>query len=93
MKLDACNSDGQDQPVTSFHILPDRLDALAWWADMLHEGHDDGFLSVDGASEYLSTTPKAIRRKVERGQIPHHRAGGRVLFNKAELRAWVERGG
>jgi excisionase family DNA binding protein len=77
----------------SFHVTADGFDTFAWWADRLNKNHSDGYLNVDGAAEYLAMTPKAIRRKVERGQIPHHRAGGRVLFDKAELRAWVERGG
>lgn len=62
-------------------------------ADLLREGRDDGFLDVLGAAEYLSTTPKAVYHLVERGRLPHRRAGGRLLFGRAELRGWVERGG
>jgi len=73
-------------PPEQFEVLAVRI------ADLLREGRDDGFLDVDGAAEYLSTTPKAIYRLVERRRIPHHRAGGRLLFDRAELRADVERG-
>ena len=74
-------------------LPPDQFEALAQRvAAVLAEGRDDGFLDVAGAAEYLATTRKAIYRQVERRSIPHHRAGGRLLFDRAELRAWVERG-
>jgi excisionase family DNA binding protein len=54
---------------------------------------DPGFLDVNGAAEYLSSTPGAIRQLVNRGAIPVHRAPtGRLLFDRDELRAWVESG-
>jgi excisionase family DNA binding protein len=61
-------------------------------SERLEESRDDGFLDVPGAARYLSTTAKAIYALVERRQLPHNRAGGRLLFDRAELRAWVERG-
>jgi excisionase family DNA binding protein len=61
-------------------------------SERLEESRDDGFLDVPGAAQYLSTTAKAIYALVERQQLPHNRAGGRLLFDRAELRAWVERG-
>jgi len=73
--------------------MPEQFEALARRvAALIEEGRDDGFLDVEGAAAYLCTTPAAIQRKVARGQIPHHRAGGRVLFNRRELRDWVEAG-
>ena len=75
-------------------LTPDQLELLAQRvAAILDDRRDAGFLDVDGAAEFLSTTPKAIYHQVERGRLPHHRAGGRLLFDRAELRAWVERGG
>jgi excisionase family DNA binding protein len=75
-------------------LPPDELDALALRvAELLDERHDDGFLDVDGAAAFLDLSRKAVYRLVERHQLPHHRAGGRLLFDRAELRAWVERGG
>jgi excisionase family DNA binding protein len=61
-------------------------------SERLQESRDDGLLDVPGAAQYLSTTAKAIYALVERHKLPHHRAGGRLLFDRAELRAWVERG-
>jgi excisionase family DNA binding protein len=48
------------------------------------------WLTVAGAAAYLATTKDAIRGHVKRGQIPCHRgAAGRILFDRAELDAWV----
>ena len=75
-------------------LSPEQLEALAWRVADLHERQrDGGFLDVDGAAAYLATTPKAVYHLVERNTLPHYRAGGRLLFERAELRAWVERGG
>jgi excisionase family DNA binding protein len=75
-------------------ILPqEQVEALARRvAALIEEGRDDGFLDVEDAAKFLAVTPAAVRRKVERRTIPHHRAGGRVLFDRRELRAWVEEG-
>ncbi len=75
-------------------MAPDEFEALALRvAELLDERHDDGFLDVDGAAAFLDLSRKAVYRLVERHQLPHRRAGGRLLFDRAELRAWVERGG
>ena len=61
-------------------------------SERLEESRDDGFLDVPGAAQYLSTTAKAIYALVERHKLPHNRAGGRLLFDKSELRVWVRQG-
>jgi excisionase family DNA binding protein len=61
-------------------------------ADLLEVRRDEGFLDVDGAAEFLGLSRKAVYHLVERRKLPHHRAGGRLLFERAELRRWVERG-
>ena len=82
-----------DALVLTVTLAPEQLDVLAAHvANFLHEGRDDGFLDVAGAAAYLSTTPKAVYHQVERGRLPYRRVGGRLLFDRAELRAWVERG-
>jgi excisionase family DNA binding protein len=74
-------------------LPPEQFEALAVRvAELISDGRDDGFLDVPGAAEYLCTTPKAVYHLVERQRVPHHRAGGRLLFDRADLRAWVERG-
>ena len=72
-------------------LTPEQERALAVLvAERLRAEHDEGFLDVRGAAKYLSLTPKAIYALVERQKLPHHRAGGRLLFDPRELRAWVE---
>ncbi len=47
---------GDDRGATlTLTLPPDQLEALAWRvAELLREGHDDGFLDVEGAAEFLS---------------------------------------
>jgi len=85
--------DVKREPLTFAGTLtPEQEDALVQRVlERLQERRDEGFLDVRGAAEYLSTTPKAIYALVERQKLPHNRAGGRLLFDCRELRAWVER--
>jgi hypothetical protein len=55
--------------------------------------HEDGFLDVDGAADFLATTANAVRALVKSERIPVHRTpAGRLLFDRDELRAWVMSG-
>jgi excisionase family DNA binding protein len=48
------------------------------------------WLTVADAAAYLKTSEDAIRGHVKRSRIPFHRgAAGRILFDRAELDAWV----
>lgn len=49
-------------------------------------------LYVAGAASYLGCSEKAVRRRVERGLLPHRRlgAGGRICFLKSELLSFIE---
>jgi excisionase family DNA binding protein len=49
------------------------------------------YLTVDAAAEYLSLTPKAVRRMIERGDIPHYRVGARLRFDVTDLDAWMRK--
>ena len=83
----------QDYGPFTVVLSPDQFEALAQRvADLLQERRDEGFTNVDGAAGFLATTPKAIYHLVERKKLPHHRKGGRLLFDRAALRAWVELG-
>jgi excisionase family DNA binding protein len=87
------HSDAQLFPLT-VALAPDQLEVLASRvADVLERRRDDGFIDVDGATAYLSISRASIYHLVERDRLPHHRVGGRLLFGRRELRAWVERGG
>jgi excisionase family DNA binding protein len=86
------DADLEREPFT-LTLTSEQEDALVQRVSERLEGsRDDGFLDVPGAAQYLSTTAKAIYALVERQQLPHHRAGGRLLFDRAELRAWVRQG-
>jgi helix-turn-helix protein len=50
------------------------------------------WLNVESTAEYLDTTAEAVRGLVKREQgngFPVHRRGGRLLFDRGELDAWV----
>jgi excisionase family DNA binding protein len=81
----------QEHVPLTLALPPEQFEALARLvAESLHDDRDDGFLDVRGAAQYLSLTPKAVYALVERQKLPYHRAGGRLLFDPRELRAWVE---
>ena len=46
-------------------------------------------LDVQGASEYLGTAPRFIRRVVFERRIPHYKVGGRLRFNRRDLDTYV----
>jgi hypothetical protein len=79
----------------SVTLPPEQFETLARRvAEVLEERRDDGFLNVEGAAMFLGgCSRKAVYHLVERGRIGARRLGGRLLFDPAELRADVERGG
>lgn len=58
--------------------------------DLLKEEQEDGFLDVDGAATFLTTTRSGIYHLVERKKLRAHRGTGRLLFKRAELQAAAE---
>jgi excisionase family DNA binding protein len=73
-------------------LPPDQFEALAQRIAALLDGRDDGFLDAAAAAEYLGLSRKAVYALVERRRLPYHRPAGRLLFDRAELRSWVEGG-
>lgn len=53
----------------------------------------DGFLDVAGATAFLACPKSRVYALVSANRIPHHRDGSRLLFDRAELRAYVTNGG
>ncbi|NIO21085.1 MAG: helix-turn-helix domain-containing protein, partial [Candidatus Aenigmarchaeota archaeon] len=43
------------------------------------------------ASEYLSLSPKTVRRLVSEGKIPGYRVEGKILIPLAELESFVQK--
>jgi excisionase family DNA binding protein len=52
-----------------------------------------GFLDVDGAAAFLACPKSRVYALVSAERLPHHRDGSRLLFDPAELRAYVLAGG
>ncbi len=50
---------------------------------------DGEVLDVAGVARLLGATEKTIRSRVARQQLPHRRWGGRVIFVRAELMAFL----
>jgi excisionase family DNA binding protein len=50
----------------------------------------DRLLDVPETAAMLGHSENAVRRMVERRQIPYRKSGRRVLFLESELRAFIE---
>ena len=47
-------------------------------------------LSLEENAQFLRCTPKALRNKVMRKQIPYKKLAGRIVFLEAEILEWIE---
>jgi excisionase family DNA binding protein len=89
----AANGNGLALAVTDelIEAMADRV------AQILAEGTadttEDGYLDVAGAASFLSCPASRIYALVSARRLPHHRDGSRLLFDRAELRRYVENGG
>ena len=52
---------------------------------------DDELLDVEGAAEVLAMTEGALRKAVERGQVPCQRVGSRLRFRRMDLLSGQQR--
>ncbi len=87
----------QDPGVTrepfTLTLTPEQEEALVGRiVERLQESRDDGYLNATDAADFLGLTPSALYARVGREQIPYRRVGKRLLFDRRELRAWVEGG-
>ncbi len=74
--------------------LPDGfIGAVAERVARLLPEHDDGYLDVQGAAEFLACPRSRIYALVSKRAIPYEKDGSRLLFDRRELRAWVQQGG
>jgi excisionase family DNA binding protein len=76
-------------------LLPDALvDAVAERVvAMLDERQPSRWLNAVQAAEHLGCSKHRIYTLVSTRRIPHEHEGGRLLFDRAELDAWVRAGG
>jgi len=77
-------------PDEMFEALADRVTEKLW---QRREDDREGFMKADEAAAYLACPKSRIYALLSARRIPHHRDGSRVLFDRAELREWVLRGG
>jgi len=47
-------------------------------------------LDMEGAAEYLSDTPRHLRRLAQERQLPFIKVGGKVRFRRQDLDTYVE---
>lgn len=50
----------------------------------------DGLWSVSETARRLRLSESFIRKSVAKRTIPHVRIGGRILFDPADLREWID---
>jgi len=50
------------------------------------------WLTSKDAASYIGISPDALRKRVERGEIPYSKLGRRLWFNVHELDAFMKRG-
>ena len=79
----------------AFTLPEELLDALratvreAVQAELKSTTQPTGWLDVDGAATYLSTSNSAIRARIRRGELPFHRLGNSILFKPEEIDSCV----
>lgn len=49
------------------------------------------YLDLPAAANYLGVTPEALRKKVDRGQMPYIRIDRRLRFDVTDLDHWMRR--
>lgn len=78
--------------------LPDELvERIAERAAAIVSSREDtadaGYLDVAGAAEFLSCPRSRVYALTSAGRLPVHRDGSRLLFDRTELRRYVDAGG
>lgn len=58
--------------------------------DSLQTTNQTKFLSIQEASTYLNLKISKIRSMIFKREIPNHKIGRLVRFNKGELDSWLE---
>jgi excisionase family DNA binding protein len=83
-----------DTPPLLLQVPAAFVEAVAERAAELVAEYDGGFVDIDGAAAFLGgCSRKRIYNLVERDELPHYKAGGRLLFDPRQLRQWVRQAG
>jgi excisionase family DNA binding protein len=60
---------------------------------LAERGEPSPWLTTDEAADYLRTSADAVKALRKRNAIPFYKTpGGRILFKRSALNAWVEEG-
>lgn len=51
---------------------------------------DSEIMTIDQAEEFLKIKKSSIYKLCAEGAIPHYKPGKNLLFNRAELKTWLE---
>lgn len=54
------------------------------------EATTTSWMNLETTANYLDWPKKRLYNLVAKGQIPHRKQGGRLLFNRAELDQWLD---
>jgi len=79
-----------DLPAELLDLIADRV--LERLADQTAP-EPAGYLDVTGAAAFLACPVSRIYALVSANRIPHSRDGSRLLFDRGELRQYVQNGG
>jgi excisionase family DNA binding protein len=81
----------------SIEIDDGLLEQIAERAARLLEQHSEesanNYLDISSAAAFLACPRSRIYSLVSARRLPHHRDGSRLLFDRSELRHYVETGG
>lgn len=90
---DSFEATGYTSEITVPAELVEVIAARAAELVRIPQPEPDGYLDVKGAAEFLSCPVSRIYALVSSRRMPHHRDGSRLLFDRTELRKYVEAGG
>ena len=80
-----------------FNIIDQRLKNIENFLEQIYGGNqcsmaNEVYLKIDKASDFLSTSPNALRVMVHKNQIPFIKKQGKLFFRQKDLIQWLESG-
>jgi excisionase family DNA binding protein len=62
-------------------------------AELVGNQHASPWLNTEGAAEYMACPVSRVRKLTMTGQLPSYKEGGRRLYKRTELDAFIVAGG
>jgi len=77
---------------TLLYQVMGRLDHLQKSVDSLRRpaAVDKEYLNLEQAASFICRSKKTVYGLVNSGSIPHSKTGKRLVFNRQELKDWIE---